>query len=48
MLEDLSFQFLTHEEIERKSFQRHEIYNVYINQDEDMVKNRLVHLFEER
>lgn len=45
MLDDLRFQFLLHEEIERKSFQRHEIYNVYLDQDQDKVKNRLVHLF---
>ena len=45
MLDDLRFQFLTLEEIERKSFQRHEIYNVHLNQDQYMVKNRLVPLF---
>lgn len=45
-LDDLRFQFLMHEEIERKSFRRHEIYNVHLyhGQDQDLVKNRLVHL----
>jgi hypothetical protein len=46
VLGDLKFQFLIHEEIESKRFQRHEIYNVYLEHgDRDLVKNRLVHLF---
>ena len=41
-LDDLRFQFLVHEQIESKSETRHEIYNVYLDREQDSVKNRLV------
>ena len=45
MLDDLRFQFLVHEEIKSKSFQGHEIYNVYLDREQDSIKHRLVNIF---